>query len=145
MKPATLRKSTTLVSVLSVLPHIFCCGIPVAAALISLGTTAGLAGALAANPLYRLVDAYHTKLLALAIICVAVSGLLNFIAYRIDCHTAASHCAHGDCTPRKRTGLKIFLFSCALLALDLSWFATEKYALHLHQPAPVAQPSSSQA
>lgn len=132
MKTQTIRSTTGIISALSILPHIFCCGIPVAMALISLGTTIGLAGVLASNPLYRFVDEYHTVLLGVAITSVVLSGILNFIAWRIDCHEAASHCHHGDCAPKKRGSFKIFLFSLALLCFDIAWFATEEKVLGLH-------------
>lgn len=132
MNTDALRKSTAVVSALSMLPHIFCCGIPAVMALISLGTTVGLAGVLATNPFYQFVDAYHTVLITLAVTTVVISGVLNLIAYRIDCHTASSHCHHGDCTPKKKTGFKLFFLSCGLLCLDLAWFATEKFGLGLH-------------
>lgn len=128
----TIRRSTSIISVLSILPHVFCCGVPVVMALISLGTTVGLAGVLATNPLYQFVDNYHVILISIAVTSVVLSGILNYVAYRIDCHTAASHCHHGDCTPKKRGSLKIFYFSLALLVLDLAWFATEEFGLHLH-------------
>lgn len=132
MKTTTIRKTTGIVSVLSILPHVFCCGIPAIMALISLGTTIGLAGVLATNPMYQFIDTYHEILITIAITSVIISGILNYVAYRIDCHTAASHCHHGDCTPKKRTSAKIFYFSLVLLMLDLAWFATEKNLLGLH-------------
>lgn len=132
MNTAKVRKATSLVSALSILPHIFCCGIPAVMAIISLGTTVGLAGVLATNPFYQFVDAYHEILITIAIASVVLSGILNFIAYRIDCHTAASHCHHGDCTPKKKNSFKLFYLSLALLCLDLAWFATEKFELGLH-------------
>jgi hypothetical protein len=131
-KTNSIRRTTGIVSVLSILPHVFCCGIPAIMALISLGTTIGLAGVLATNPLYRLIDSYHEILLIVAIVSVIISGVLNYLAYRIDCHTAASHCHHGDCTPKKRASAKIFYFSLGLLVLDLAWFATERNLLGLH-------------
>ena len=148
--PATIRRTTSIVSVLSILPHIFCCGIPAVMAIISLGTTVGLAGVLASNPFYQFVDQYHEILITLAITSVIISGILNFIAYRIDCHTAGAEggthrstehrecvgvhkeCTHDNCIKSKRSSSKIFLFSLALLALDLAWFATEKFELGLH-------------
>ena len=135
MKSATIRRTTSIISVLSILPHIFCCGIPAAMAIISLGTTVGLAGVLATNPFYRFVDQYHEILITIAITTVILSGTLNFIAWRIDCHDTAHgcDCEHDHCHPKKRSSLKIFLFSLALLSLDLAWFATEKFALGLHQ------------
>lgn len=128
-----VRKSTFLISTLSILPHIFCCGIPAIMALISLGTTVGLAGVLATNPLYKLVDNYHEILISIAVTSVILSGILNFIAYRIDCRNAARvTCKHPSCQPKKNNSFKIFFLSCALLSLDLAWFATEKFGLGLH-------------
>lgn len=130
---STIRSTTFAVTALSILPHIFCCGIPVVAALISLGTTVGLAASLASNPLYQFVDAYHSWLLALAVGSVVVSGGLNYVAYRIDCRTApTSSCTHGDCAPKKTNSLRIFLISLVLLAVDVAWFATEEMVLGLH-------------
>ncbi|PZP39150.1 MAG: hypothetical protein DI585_05110 [Pseudomonas fluorescens] len=129
---AKMRATTSVVSMLSILPHVFCCGIPALMAIISLGTTIGLAGVLASNPLYRFVDEYHSILIGIAVGSVVLSGVLNFVAWRIDCHTAASHCHHGDCAPKKRGSFKIFLFSYVLLVLDLAWFASEEFILGLH-------------
>jgi hypothetical protein len=133
MNGHNIRRTTSIVTALSVLPHIFCCGIPAVAALISLGTTVGLAASLSGNPFYVFVDTYHAELIAIAVASVAFSGVMNFIAWRIDCRTAAqSACHHGDCTPKKTVSLKLFWFSLVLLVVDLSWFATEEYVLGLH-------------
>lgn len=131
---ATVRKSTFIISALSMLPHIFCCGVPAIMALISLGTTVGLAGVLATNRLYQLVDAYHEILISLAVGSVLVSGILNYWAYRLDARAAAQlACRHPACKPKKTSNFKIFFLSCGLLLLDLAWFATEKFELGLHQ------------
>lgn len=134
MKTQSIRRTTGIVSALSILPHIFCCGIPAGMALVSLGTTLGLAGVLATNPLYRFVDDYHGLLLGVAIGSVVLSGILNFVAWRIDCHASAQSCScnHDHCAPKKRTGLKIFLFSLVLLCLDIAWFVAEESLLGLH-------------
>ena len=136
----SLRTGAGVVSVISLVPHIFCCFLPTVAALMALGSTVGLAAVMADNPLYQLVDAYHVWFLGLAVVSVVVSGIVNFIAWRIDCHEAsaldAEGCHHGDCTPKKRTSLKIFVLSLALLALDVSWFAFEtSHGLHDHSEA----------
>jgi hypothetical protein len=146
MNTATkLRQTTSVVTMLSVLPHLLCCGIPAIAALIALGTTVGLAASLSANPFYMFVDAYHTELIILAICSVALSGMMNLIAYRIDCREAANqgkmaesdaklhgHCTHASCAPKKSASLKLFAISCVLLCLDLAWFYTEEQVLGLH-------------
>ena len=138
LNPKTIRASTSWVSMLSILPHLLCCGIPAVAALISLGTTVGLAASLASNPFYQFVDAWHFELVMLAIASVVISGIFNLVAWRIDCREEAKtslvhgHCAHGNCAPRKNTSLKIFAVSVVLLMLDLAWFATEEKVLGLH-------------
>lgn len=130
---AAIRKTTFAVSALSILPHVFCCGIPAVAAIIALGTTAGLGAALAGNPFYEFVDAYHIELLSIAIASVLLSGVLNLVAYRIDCRTAeTSACHHGDCKPKKLHAFRVFFLSLALLAVDVAWFAGEEFVLGLH-------------
>lgn len=115
------------------LPHIFCCGLPVAAAVVALGSTTGLAAALAGNPFYDLVNDWHRELLIAAVASVGLSGLLTYVAYKMDCRAAAvSCCSHDDCKPQKRHGLRLFLLSLVLLVADVSWFATEEMVLGLH-------------
>lgn len=132
-----LRTGAGVVSVLSLIPHVFCCFLPTVAAIMALGSTVGLAAAMADNPLYRFVDQYHAWLLGVAIASVVVSGVVNFVAWRIDCHEASAlddeGCHHGSCEPKKRTSLKIFYLSLALLAVDVAWFTFEaKHGLHDH-------------
>lgn len=131
-----LRKSAFTISIFSLLPHIFCCLLPTAAALVSLGTTIGLGAALSANPLYKLVDAYHIYFLGLAVGTVIISGAINYVAWRIDCHdhTALNEegCHHEPCEPKKTGAFKIFLFSVALLLFDIAYFLFEEDILGLH-------------
>lgn len=129
--PEALRRRALWLSATSILPHLLCCMLPTVAALMSLGTTLGLAATLADNPLYRLVDQYHTELLLVALVSVAVSGMLNYISWRVDCRTDG-HCHHPPCAPKKRTAHRVFILSCLLLVLDVSWYVTEEYVLGLH-------------
>ncbi|HEX2858672.1 MAG TPA: hypothetical protein VHP58_00480 [Alphaproteobacteria bacterium] len=132
----TLRKSAFTASLFSLLPHIVCCLMPTAAALVSLGTTVGLGAALSANPLYRLVDGYHFYFLGLAVFTVILSGLINFVSWRIDCHNHsklnAEGCHHEPCEPKKSGAFRIFLFSVALLAFDIGYYLFEEDILGLH-------------
>lgn len=130
-----LRSSAFAISSISLLPHVLCCLLPTVTALITLGTTVGLGAALASNPLYRFVDAYHIYLLGLAVFTVCVSGIVNFAAWRIDCRSR-SHmdhaCEHEPCAPKKMTAYRIFLISCALLIFDVGYFLFEQKILGLH-------------
>jgi hypothetical protein len=134
----SLRRTTSAMTLLTMLPHLFCCGIPAVAALISLGTTVGLAASLAGNPFYQFVDVWHTELITLAVCSVVLSGLINLLAWRMDCRAAAKaslvegHCTHGDCTPKKTTSFRLFFLSLGLLVVDLAWFMTEEHVLGLH-------------
>jgi len=125
-----LERRTFLVTALSLLPHLLCCGIPAIAALISLGTTIGLSAALLANPFYKMIDQYHPYLIGVAITGVLLSGIFNLIAYRVNCREAA--CTHGSCKPKKMRSFRIFLISLTLLIVDLAWFATEEFVLGTH-------------
>ena len=130
-----LRRSAFAVSLISLLPHIFCCLLPTSAALLTLGTTVGLGAALASNPLYQLVDAYHRYFLGLAVFMVLVSGALNFTAQHIDCRDE-SHIqqgiGHETCAPKKTNAYRLFLLSCALLLFDIGYFLFEERILGLH-------------
>lgn len=129
----TVRKTTFVFSALSILPHIFCCGIPAVMALISLGTTVGLGAVLATNPFYQFVDNYHEILISIAVSTVLLSGIVNFVAWRIDCREMARMvCTHESCQPKKTNSLKMFAISCVLLMLDLAWFFSEEFILGLH-------------
>ena len=125
-----LRQSTFFITLLSTIPHLFCCVIPVVAAIIAVGSTAGLGATLASNALYNWIDAYHMTFLKIAIFGVLLSGVLNLIAYRMACKEAC--CAGHVCAPKKTKAFRLFIISFVLLLLDLSWFATEKYVLNLH-------------
>ncbi len=127
-----IRKTTTWITMLSLIPHMLCCGIPVTAALIGLGTTIGLGAALASNPIYALVDAYHPVLLGIAVSGVFLSGVFNLIAYNVDCKAVEDSCAHESCKPKKLKSFRIFLISLFLLVLDISWFLAEAYLLQTH-------------
>lgn len=128
-----LRHSAFAVSVISLLPHIFCCLLPTAAALVSLGTTVGLGATLVANPLYRLVDTYHVYFLSLAVCAVAFSGLVNFIAWRVE--AAGHNHSHDDNKPTSTvsSSFKIFAISAVLLVVDVGYFVFEKDILGLHR------------
>lgn len=130
MNTSNLRKTTFLLTTASILPHLFCCALPVVAAIIALGGTLGLGAVLATNPVYNFVDRYHTYLIIVAIFGVVISGVLNYIAYRVDCREAA--CTHGSCKPKKTRAFRIFLLSLFLLMIDIGWFVTEDRVLGLH-------------
>lgn len=128
-----IRRGTLVMSLLSILPHLLCCGIPAVAAIVALGSTVGLGAVLMANPFYAFVDAYHTELLIVAVVGVVISGILNLIAYRMDCRAVAnSACNHPACAPKKTKAFRIFIISVVLLALDIAWFMTEEHVLGLH-------------
>ncbi len=122
-----LRKTSKLLVFIAYLPHLFCCGIPIVAAFISLGATAGLGAALASNPLYGFLDRFHIPLLIFASFVVLITGLINLYAYKIDCTKLSDSCTHKSCKPKKLRSFRIFLISLFLLILDFSWFIFEKF------------------
>ena len=129
MRTSNIRKTSSILGTLSFLPHIFCCVLPIFAAIIGLGATIGLGAALASNPFYQFVDAYHWQLLGVAVAGVMLSGMFSLISYRIDCREVAGSCTHASCAPKKLRSFRIFLISCALLALDMAWYFAEPFVL----------------
>ena len=129
MQTENIRKTTSLMGVLSLLPHIFCCVLPIFAVIIGLGATIGLGAALASNPLYQFVDNYHWELLGIAVGGVTLSGILSLISYKIDCREASSSCSHASCAPKKLRSFRIFFVSCVLLVLDMAWYTAEPFIL----------------
>jgi len=127
MKTTNFQKATLAITMI---PHLLCCGIPIFAALIGLGTSVGLGAALASNPIYSFVDAYHPVLIGIAVAAVFMSGILNYFAYQVDCKKVADSCSHASCKPKKLRSFRIFLISCVLLVLDISWFLTEAFLLN---------------
>ncbi|MBI3701166.1 MAG: hypothetical protein HY242_12070 [Afipia sp.] len=132
-----LRHSAFAVSIVSMLPHIFCCLLPTVAALLTLGTTVGLGAALANDRLYRFVDGYHVYILGLAVFTVVISGVVNLAASRIEIHDhGAADGHHHDASWFDRfSSLKIFLLSLGLLAFDVGYFLFEENVLGLHHHA----------
>ncbi len=121
-----------LFTLIALLPHLFCCGIPIIASLLALGTTIGLGAALASNPFYNFVNQYHIPLLIFATFMVALSGILNYYSYRLDCtKTKNNSCTHKSCKPKKLRSFRLFFISLFLLILDFSWLIFEIYYLQL--------------
>lgn len=125
------RSAGLWLSLTGILPHMVCCLLPTVTALLALGSTAGLGAALASNRLYMWVDRYHVWLLVFAVAATMVSGLISWVAYQQDCRAHAG-CTHTDCRPKKSAAFKIFFISCALLVVDVGYYAAEEYILGLH-------------
>jgi hypothetical protein len=102
--------------------HVLCCGLPL---LLSIGTIASLIG-LGSGGVFHPAwfDAYEERLLMLSASILAITGLVQFISYRLDCRRmAASHCHHAPCDKKKRLARNLYGFAVALFAINLIIFA----------------------
>lgn len=124
-----LRTHSKYITLMALIPHIFCCGIPLLVGVITLGTTVGLSASLVNNPFYMFVEQYHKQLLMAAICGIIITGLLNLIAYRVDCRKAA--CNHGTCAPKKLKSFRIFLIALTLLTIDIIWYMAESHVINV--------------
>lgn len=106
---------------LSIGAHIFCCGVPTIAALLSLISTAGMTGVLAIEHLTDLTETWHQAAFYFSTAMVLLAVTSYVIARRRDC-VAEGHCAHEPCAPKKTTGWKRLALSLVLYAANVGVF-----------------------
>ncbi|MFZ2619787.1 MAG: hypothetical protein WAX89_02845 [Alphaproteobacteria bacterium] len=116
-----MQRLTTAAVILAELSHVFCCGIPILAAALSMWTQLGMgAGFLA---FHDAMHAYEVPVLIFSGCMIALSALLQFASHKVHCQTA---CHHGDCTPKKFQASKMFWVALALYGANLA-----VYFMHL--------------
>ncbi len=100
------------------LSHVFCCGLPMLAAIMSAGSQVGLSGSFVA--FHHFTHAYEVPILIGSGLLLLTAFLLQVISYRVECNQAI--CQHGDCTPRKFRVSWIFVVALALFVVNVSVF-----------------------
>jgi hypothetical protein len=117
-------------SVLAALSHIFCCGLPLVASIVSLGASAG--GTIGVSALHDALHVWELEIIIFSGAMLALSAVSIYIARQIDCHTEG-HCHHEPCKPKKNLSLNLFLLATVIFAINVS-----VYVLH-EEPASAVQ------
>lgn len=112
-----ISKFSGHLSVLAALSHIFCCGLPLLASIISLGASAG--GTIGVSALHEVLHAWELEIIIFsgAMLCLSAASLI--IAHKIDCRTEG-HCHHEPCKPKKNLSLNLFLLATVIFAINVS-------------------------
>lgn len=123
----TLKRFSTFFVFLSICSHFFCCVLPLISSVSSLGASLGL---FAINsPIVEWFVYYEVEIFAIAGVLITISGLAQYISYRIDCQNTG--CEHDDCSPKKKWASKIFLFATTLYLVNLFVFLVLPHT-HIH-------------
>ncbi len=122
-----LAKFSGVMSVVAAFSHVFCCGLPMVATLLSLGTVAG--STLGFGALHDQMHAYETTIIVFSGVMLALSFVSLLVSKRLNCHTDG-HCHHEPCAPKKQTSHTLFLVALVLFLVNLGvyLFAHDKAA-----------------
>tara|TARA_B100001123_G_scaffold59061_1_gene63746 strand:- start:1626 stop:1940 length:315 start_codon:yes stop_codon:yes gene_type:complete len=93
--------------------HVFCCGLPLAMSLISLGTMVGVTGL--QLPVFDWFGRNEPYIMAISGVLLLITGLMLAAAQRINCRTDG-HCVHPPCDEKKDYTVLIFTVAVALYA-----------------------------
>ena len=113
-----IQSTAAAVSLLAELSHIFCCGLPVLVAVLSVGSQIGLGGGFLA--FHALVHNYEVMILAGSGLLLALGLALHYVSFRINCR--ATGCAHDDCEPVKFRVGWIFAIALVLYCANIAFF-----------------------
>ena len=107
-----------LMAMVSVLGHVFCCGLPMVLGLVSL--LAGM-GAMAhsfpgLHNLHNFVHAHEGLLIGFSMFMLALGWGFQIHANKVDCHDTG--CSHPPCEPKKSKASKLLLVATVLFLLN---------------------------
>jgi hypothetical protein len=118
MGQVMLNRLTACFSVMAEATHIFCCGIPITVAALSLG---GAGGAFAfLHAFHDVMHDYEVPVLLGSAFLLALSGALQYVSFRLDCRRTG--CRHGDCTPRKFRASLLLKLALVVYGINLLLF-----------------------
>jgi hypothetical protein len=125
MIQAVFNRAATGLSVMAELTHVFCCGIPLTVAALSLGTVGGAFTSL--HAFHDVMHIYEVRILLGSGLILALSGALQYLSFRLDCRQTGCH--HGDCSPKKFRASLLFKLATLAYGLNLLLFMLLDHSL----------------
>ena len=110
----TARTIAKVLSVASLVSHFFCCFLPGVISLVTLVTLTG--SAVITMEDFGIPEYIHEKMIYISFVVLVMSGIVNYISYRIDCRDMG--CVHGSCAPKKSKYFKLYAYSVAFFLLN---------------------------
>ncbi|MHA1540106.1 MAG: hypothetical protein ACTSXQ_06495 [Alphaproteobacteria bacterium] len=124
-KLSALQKTTTSLLAVTILTHLFCCGIPMVANILAFLSVFGLTAS--SGHSMHFFHYYQQEILIFATAVIVFSGVLQYISWRIDCKTES--CKHAPCTKKKKQAAKLFWISLFLYLTNLIFFLLGEHLL----------------
>ncbi len=112
---ADIRKVTSAMAIVTLLPHLFCCVIPLVMSVVGFGASLGLF-TLNSSGFEWLIE-YEPHMMAVAGVMLLVGAAVQLISWRIDCRK--EYCTHEPCEPKKKRSLNLFYLASALYVVSL--------------------------
>lgn len=116
-----LIKISNRADIVSLGAHLFCCGIPAFVAILSLVSTISLSGSSLLMHIEHYSEKIHLGAFIVSTIMVIIA-LGSFLLSRAKDCTAAGHCTHEPCAPKKKKNWKLMAISLGLYTLNILAF-----------------------
>jgi len=112
------QKFAFYVILASLLSHIFCCGLPFLASLLSIGGSffAGLSNA----GIFEFFESYEVPILIFSASTLVLTGVFLIVSQKINCNEDV--CEHKPCSTRKSSNLKLYLVAVGLFIINIVSF-----------------------
>lgn len=109
------KRIATYLTYASAFSHLFCCFLPGVLSIVTLLASSGTVVVTLDD--FGLPESMHGDLIAFSAIILIVSGIMNFISWRVDCREDG-YCTHEPCEPKKNRYLKLYLFSVVFFFIN---------------------------
>lgn len=114
--PMLVRTFAKILSVASLISHFFCCFLPGVISLITLITLSGSVFITMED--FGIPEYIHEELIYISFAVLVVSGLINYISWKMDCRAGADACGHEPCAPKKAKYFRLYGYSVAFFLLN---------------------------
>ena len=128
------KRIATYLTYASAFSHLFCCFLPGVLSILTLIASSGAAAVTLED--FGIPEAWHDDIIKFSATVLIISGIMNFISWRIDCREDGN-CTHEPCETKKNTYLKLYLFSVVFFFINVSihygFHVDHDHSLHGHE------------
>lgn len=120
-------KFATHMSLLAALSHVFCCGLPMLAAILSLGATAG--STIGLSSMHETLHEWEAEILMFSGAMLSLSGVSLWISRRVDCRSEGA-CCHEPCAPKKDLSFRLFIVASVIFTVNFALYLNHRFEAH---------------
>lgn len=111
------KQFSSYLVIFSAISHLFCCFLPGVLSVVTLIASSG--SAIVTLDDLGLPEKYHADIITFSFVMLVVSGVMNYISWRIDCRKDG-HCVHEPCKPKKKGYLKLYFASVIFFLINVA-------------------------